>query len=120
MKKNVLIFDDDPEILLVCKLILEQEDYTVSTRIYCDDVIDDIQNVNPGVILMDLLIPEIGGENAIGLIKGNRDTMHIPVILFSANPGIEQALERTGASAFLKKPFAINDLLEMVEDHTLK
>ncbi len=120
MKKRVLIFDDDPEILLVCKVILEQKNYIVSTRICCDDVIDDIKKVNPGLILMDLRIPEIGGENAVGLIKKNRDTMHIPVILFSADSAVEHALKRTGASGFLKKPFEIEDLLKVVESHTPK
>lgn len=117
MKKSVLIFDDDPEILLVCKAILEQKNYIVSTRIYCDDVIDDIKKENPGLVLMDLRIPEIGGENAIGLIKKNRDTMNIPVILFSADSGVEQALERTGANGILKKPFEIDDLVKVIERH---
>ncbi len=120
MKKSVLIFDDDPEILFVCKVILEQKNYIVSTRICCDDVIDDIKKVNPGLILMDLRIPEIGGENAIGLMKRNRDTMHIPVILFSADTAVEQALERTGANGFLKKPFENHDLLEIIENHIPK
>ena len=116
MKKCVLIFDDDPEISLVCKIILEQENYSVETRIYCDDIIDDISKVKPDLILMDLWIPEIGGENAINLVKKNEDTRHIPVILFSANAQIEEICERTEANGFLKKPFEIIDLVAIVKN----
>ena len=85
MKKCILVFDDDTEILLVCKIILEQQNYRVETRLLCDNIIEDVHLVKPDMILMDLWIPEIGGENAIKLVKENEATQHIPVILFSAN-----------------------------------
>ncbi|MDQ6845902.1 MAG: response regulator [Bacteroidota bacterium] len=115
MKKCILIFDDDPEISLVCKIILEQQNYSVETRIYCDDVIDDISKVKPDLILMDLWIPEIGGENAINLVKQNENTRNIPIILFSANVELEEVCNRIGANGFLKKPFAIKELESIVE-----
>lgn len=69
MKKCILIFDDDPEILMVCKIILEQKNYIVQTRLFCDDILKDCKDVNPDIILMDLWIPMIGGEEAVNLIK---------------------------------------------------
>jgi DNA-binding NtrC family response regulator len=115
MKKCVLILDDDAEILMVCKIILEQKNYVVHTRLFCDDIIKDIKAVNPHVILMDLWIPTIGGENAVNLIKTNATYMHIPVILFSANAEIDIIEERAKANGVLKKPFDINTLLDTIE-----
>ena len=117
MKKCILIFDDDAEILLVCKIILEGENYQVETRIFCDNIIEDITRVKPDIILMDLWIPDIGGENAINLVKKNEATQHIPVILFSANTEIEETFKRVNANGFLKKPFKIDDMLNVIENN---
>ncbi|MDP4283199.1 MAG: response regulator [Bacteroidota bacterium] len=120
MKKCILIFDDDPEILLVCKIILEKRNYQVETRLFCDDIIEDIGLVKPDIILMDLWIPTIGGEKAISLMKNNNATGHIPVILFSANTDIIAIVNRTNANGFLQKPFDINTLLGIVENTITK
>jgi two-component system cell cycle response regulator DivK len=117
MKKCILIFDDDLDILMVSKIILENQNYRVETRICCDDIIKDIAEVNPGMILMDLRIPTIGGEQATRLVKDKKATKHIPVIIFSANTEIEQVCERANANGFLKKPFEIKNLLSIVEEN---
>jgi DNA-binding NtrC family response regulator len=117
MKKCILIFDDDPEILMVCKIILEQRNYKIETRAFCDNIIEDISEVKPHIILMDLWIPTIGGELAISLMKNNNKTRHIPIILFSANTEINKIVERTNANGFLKKPFDISALLGIIENN---
>lgn len=117
MKKCILIFDDDLQILTVCKIILERHDYQVEIRPFCDDVIKDINDVKPDIILMDLWIPLVGGEAAITLMKNNSETSQIPVILFSANAGIEIITTRVGANGFLKKPFDIKELLDIVQTY---
>lgn len=117
MKKCILIFDDDQEILFVCKLILEKHNYRVETRVRCDNIIGDIRLVKPDMILMDLWIPEIGGEKTVNLVKNNEETQHIPIILFSANAEIEEICNKAKANGFLKKPFEIASLLQIVENN---
>lgn len=116
MKKSILIYDDDPEILTVCKIILERKNYDVETRLFCDNIVEDISDVKPDIILMDLWIPTIGGENAVSLMKSNSTTKHIAIILFSANVEIEIIAKRANANGFLKKPFDVHALVEMVEN----
>jgi DNA-binding NtrC family response regulator len=115
MKKCILIFDDDPQILMVCKIILERHNYQVDTRSFCDDIIIDINKVKPDVVLMDLWIPLVGGEAAITLMKNNSETRQIPIILFSANAEIEIIATRARANGFLRKPFDINELLGIIQ-----
>ena len=115
MKQCILVYDDDQDLLDVSKMILEQQNYQVETRIYCDDIIDDISLVKPDLILMDLWIPEIGGENAIKLVKNHQATQHIPFILFSANAEIEEVCKRTNADGFIKKPFEIDEFIKAIE-----
>lgn len=115
MGKCILIFDDDPEILAVCKIILEQYHYEVATRLISDNILKDISHVKPDIILMDLWIPTIGGESAIGLMRNNSAMQHIPVIIFSANGEIDIIANRINANGFLKKPFEINSLLGIIK-----
>ena len=70
MKKCVLIYDDDQEILFLCKVILSKQ-YHVEIVSRCENVINDIELLKPAIIIMDLWIPEIGGEQAIAEIKKN-------------------------------------------------
>ncbi len=116
MKNSILIYDDDPDILTVCKIILNQHNYRVETRTRCTAILSDIEQTNPDLILMDLWIPEIGGEKAVTLIKTNMGTQHIPIILFSANAEIEKINNRIGADGFLKKPFEIPALLAVINN----
>lgn len=85
MDKCVLIYEDDIEILYLCFAILSKSNYRVVTMTSCEHVLTDIEMIKPNLILMDLWIPIIGGEKAIGIIKENITTRHIPVIIFSAN-----------------------------------
>jgi len=115
MKKTILIFDDDQEILSVCRVILEMQNFHVETRVTCDNIIKDTITTEPVLILMDLWIPLIGGEKAIHLLKNTEGTQYIPVILFSANADIAEISKRVNVEGFIKKPFDITEFTQIIE-----
>lgn len=117
MQNTILVFDDDEDMLVLCKIIFEKLNYRLETRARSENILADLKKVQPNLILMDLRIPEIGGEKAIELLKNDPETADIPVILFSANPEIEKIAKLVKANGFLKKPFDISDLLFMVQNH---
>ncbi|MEP6710781.1 MAG: response regulator [Ferruginibacter sp.] len=119
MKKNVLIYDDDLEILFLCKAILNKEQYYVETLPRCENVLDDILMIKPDIILMDLWIPEIGGERAITMVKENPGTQHIPIFLFSANAEIKEICKKVNADGYIEKPFDIAYFKETIEKNIL-
>ena len=110
MKKTILIFDDDVNILELCFIILTDWGYHVEVSETSHDIIEKVAKVNPDAILMDNWIPEIGGIKATQLLKNNPDYKHIPVIYFSANNDIQSLAEIAGADAILAKPFDLDDL----------
>ncbi|MGN6266906.1 MAG: response regulator [Ginsengibacter sp.] len=118
-KKCVLIYDDDVEILNVCKAILQSSDYRVETIQTCEHIISDILRVQPGIVLMDLWIPSIGGENAVRHMRENPETKDIPVVLFSASDDIEKISDRVHANSFLRKPFDIQTFKDTIEEYIL-
>jgi DNA-binding response OmpR family regulator len=107
-QKCVLIYDDDLEILALCQIILRRENYHVETCKICDHILDDIKNFKPDIILMDLWIPKIGGEEAIKLMREDEYGANIPVLLFSANDEIKRISKSTKVNGYIQKPFDIN------------
>ena len=89
MKKCVLIYDDDAEILFLCEKILEKQ-YRVKSLLKCQYIIEDITRIQPDIILMDLWIPSIGGEKAIEIVKQNERSKQTPILIFSANANIKE------------------------------
>lgn len=114
MSKNILIYDDEEEILFLCKAILKKYGFNVETFLTCDNVISEIDSFHPDVILMDLWIPEIGGAKTVEIIKRNEKTRKIPVLLFSANADIKEICHKVNANGYIKKPFSLNTLLESI------
>lgn len=116
MNNCVLICDDDQDILEVTREILTLRGYRVET-LNClnpEDFISHIESIKPNVILMDLWIPEIGGEEATRALKANPATRDIPVIMFSANNDIEKVAQKSGAEDFLPKPYDISTLESII------
>lgn len=114
MKKRILIYDDDAEILFLCRTILTEYNYNVETLSRCENIIADIEKFNPSIILMDLWIPDIGGEKAIAIAKGNKN-IKIPILTFSANTDIKEISEKVNADGYIEKPFDISTLIETIE-----
>lgn len=108
-KKRILICDDEKDILEVVQIILQQE-YHIETVSRLEDPVALATSVNPDLILMDIWIPEIGGEEAVIQLKNNKATKDIPVIFFSANNETAEIARRAGADGFLSKPFEIPHL----------
>ena len=115
MESTILVFDDDEDMLGICRIIFEKLNYRLETRSRSENILEDLKTVQPNLILMDLRIPEIGGEKAIRLFQQDPQTAEIPVILFSANPDIEKIAMSVKANGFLKKPFDIAELLFLVQ-----
>jgi len=118
-EKTILIYDDENEILKVSRMILQDEYRQVETCISAENLFDDIERVNPDIILMDLWMPMISGEDAIDLLRNNEKTNHIPVVVFSAVNEIEKISKKINATALLKKPFSVDELKETVQKYIL-
>ena len=117
MSKRILICDDDNDILHVCRIILEKNGFKVFTSSDCETAFRKMDEIKPDLILMDIWIPEMGGEEATHRLKAQPDTHHIPVIIFSANKEIENIVKNSGADDFIAKPFELQTFLELIQHH---
>lgn len=112
--KRILIFDDDPHVLEIFTIVLEEMGHVVQHSQTSHDVLNRVSNFKPDLILMDNWIPDIGGVAATQILKSNDIFRDIPVILVSANSEIEDLACRAKANGFLSKPFDLESLENIV------
>ena len=114
MNNRVIIYDDDADLLEVCSLILASRNFEVITKDKCTELLADLEQHQPGVVLMDNWIPDVGGVKATQIIKESKEFKQIPVIFFSANNNVNELAREAGADFCLHKPFDIADLENIV------
>ena len=82
--KRILIVDDEPDILEFLRIILEEERYEVVTSDK-GEFLEQLHNDRlPHLILVDVLLSGKDGRAIVTHLKSQPETMHIPVIMFSA------------------------------------
>lgn len=116
MQGSIFIFDDDTDILELCRIVLSSRGYQVFTSNSCINVVEQVARKSPGLVLMDNKIPDTGGILAVQALKNDDRTRAIPVIFFSANTNVRELSEQAGADHFLQKPFDIGSLEKIVEE----
>jgi CheY-like chemotaxis protein len=112
--KRVLICDNDMDTLYLANWILTGAGWTVFTSTNCNNIVEQVKECSPSVIIMDISIPEEGGVVATQTLKKHPDTQHIPVIIFSAFVDIESFAEEAGTDYYLSKPFLNKQLEDIV------
>jgi DNA-binding response OmpR family regulator len=114
MLGRVMIFDDDADLLEVCRIVLKSKNYEVRVFNKCSEILNEVKLFSPNVILMDNWIPDAGGVKATQQIKNDFMLKDIPVIFFSANDRVQDLAIEAGADFYLQKPFEIEELETVV------
>ena len=80
------------------------------------------RNDQPDLILLDLNLPDMTGDEVLHRLKGDPATRHIPVIMVSADALGERVehLLRLGASGYLTKPYKLEEFLRVIQDTLAK
>lgn len=111
--KTILIIDDDLHIGNALEETLINEGYKVSRAYSGTEAIFVLSKVQPDLVLLDLMLPGLSGEEVLSHIKG------IPVIVLSAKTDIDNkvGLLLEGAVDYVTKPFHMNELLARITVH---
>lgn len=115
-KKHILIADDDPSILEVVEMVLEDEGYEVE-KILDGTLLFESRNTYPDLLLLDIGLSGVDGRNICTFFKSTADLAHIPIVMISANKDTERIASEAGANEYLKKPFEIEELLAIVHKY---
>lgn len=115
-KVKVLVIDDDLLVLKTIEFTLERAGYSVTVASDGQSGIDKVQEVNPDIIITDLMMPQQNGLAVVNHVKSELK-LTIPVIVLSA-VGLETTVLESfklGADDFVTKPFSPNELVIRVE-----
>ncbi|MGB4398912.1 MAG: response regulator [Daejeonella sp.] len=115
MKKKILIIDDDQDILDLTEFLLQEIGYKVVASLTAN-ILDDVLQVNPDLILLDDWLESTSGHQLCKVLKTEQATKHIPVVIFSASTGLEKIAKDCFADDYINKPFDINYLQDVIAD----
>lgn len=115
MAERILVVDDEKEILISCRKILENAGYAVSTVENGEYALDLLAAEHPSLILLDLHLP---GRSGLEVLESVRKLApETVVILFTAYAEVGSAVQaiKRGAFDYLPKPFTDDQLLLAIE-----
>lgn len=113
--KKVLICDDDEGILDMLSFILEDAGFNTILEINSLNVNRIIEKEQPDLLLLDLWMPVLSGDQVLKMLRNNPQTNKLPVIIISASMEGETIAAEAGADDFLAKPFNISQLIDKVQ-----
>lgn len=111
---SILIVEDDMDINSMLKDLLESNGYIANSAFSGTEAILCIEKNRFDIIILDLMLPGISGEDVLEKIRKNSD---IPVIALSAKDDINTKVEvlKSGADDYITKPFNTDELIARIE-----
>lgn len=117
MAKRILAVDDEKHILRLVQINLEKAGYEVTTASNGREAIDAVRNQRPDLVVMDVMMPEMDGLEALQILKNDDSTASIPVVMLTAKAQDADVFQgwQSGADLYLTKPFNPMELLTFVK-----
>lgn len=117
--KTILIVDDDTRNIFALSLVLKTRGYTsISTTHAAEGIKLLRENNNIGIVLMDMMMPDVDGYQALKIIKEDEQLKQIPVIAVTAQAmiGDKEKCLQAGAVAYISKPVDVDLLITMLNN----
>jgi len=121
-KKKVMIVDDEPFILRVLKMKLEQGGYNVTTALNGLEAMKKMDREQPSVVITDINMPQMNGRELCEILKKRQEKNPILIIVITsdidkANQAWTEQMENT---RFVVKPFSPRSILKMINNYFLE
>ena len=117
-EKEILIIDDDSKNIFALSAVLKAKKYSCVSALSAREGLQMlVRNTNIGVVLMDMMMPEMDGYEAIAKMKNDEGLQNIPVIAITAQAmtGDKERCLEAGADDYLSKPVNVDELLNLLK-----
>ena len=114
MEEKILVIDDEQGLLEVVSAYLNKEGYNVFTVDNGSEALHMYDELNPDFVILDLMLPDVSGENICKII---RDKSDVPILMLTAKSMEEDKINglSLGADDYLTKPFSPRELVMRVK-----
>jgi two-component system OmpR family response regulator len=116
MALTLMIVDDDPQLIRVLSMFFDLEGYNVVRAANGREALTLLGEYTPDLILLDLMMPEVGGEEVVKQVRAQQKHQRIPIVIFTAAETREEELRAAGADAFITKPFSLDGLRDVIHE----
>lgn len=119
-KASILLIDDDNRNIFALSAVLKSKGYTVVTATSAREGIAMMEkNKGIKVVLLDMMMPEMDGYEALRTIKADEALRYIPVFAVTAQAmvGDRERCLQAGADEYLSKPIDVDQLLALLANH---
>ena len=119
MSESILVVEDNDDLSLLFKLVLESAGYKVATLDDGRDALAEVEKIQPQLILMDIMMPETNGLQVSRHIKEQSDYQSLPILLISALDCLQpEQLDKSKADGIIYKPFDLDYFISKVKQMT--
>lgn len=111
--KTIVVVDDDPNVGLLISVILKNIGYSIVSLSNGKDLLSYLaNNSKPGLILLDLKLPDIDGYELCKRIRDNQFTSDVPIIVLTGVSEVDSKVKtiEMGADDYISKPFDVREL----------
>jgi CheY-like chemotaxis protein len=120
MDELKLLLVDDVELFLdLEKSFLNRESFTIFTAKSGTEALEAVSRIKPDLVLVDLFMPDLNGDEVCRELKSNAETRNIPVIITSSDTleGVRERCYSAGCDGFISKPIHRETLISTIEDN---
>lgn len=112
-RERVLVVDDEPDILALCAFHLAKAGYAVSRAETGAAALESARRDRPALVVLDLMLPDIGGFDVLRLLRADESTRDAAVLLLTARRDETDRIRglTLGADDYLTKPFSPQELV---------
>jgi two-component system alkaline phosphatase synthesis response regulator PhoP len=116
--KKVLVVDDEPDVLLLCRVNLEFEGYDVVEAADGQQAMEKVAEYRPDVILLDVMMPRMDGWQVLSALKADEAYRDIPVVMLTAKVQDADQIRgwSSGVAEYITKPFSPLSLSQVIRD----
>ncbi|NIP99166.1 MAG: response regulator [Nitrospinaceae bacterium] len=117
--KRVLVVDDEDKFRYLAKKNLAMRGFTVDVAEASEEAIAQIYKCNPSVVLLDVMMPGLTGDELVKMITDWRPEIKVIMVTAHLNQEAEEECYRNGAYAYIQKPVDFDKISEMIKEATL-
>ena len=116
MSSPILVVEDNDDLLLLFRLVLESAGYKVVTLNNGKDALNDLAKIQPQLVLMDIMMPQVSGLQVTRNIKQQSNYKDLPILLVSAVDRLkDEQFQDSKADGIIYKPFDLDELIAQVD-----